>query len=145
MQKSLIDLYDRYTLNGYFDDDEKIAREWIEDGTLDGTLPEGTTLDTLRSKGHIRFTDSGIQPMAVNQASDLKANEVHTPLRHHTEQKLPFPTLTRRAQFYIDHDWFFEADEELPVHKDEPEDGWRLPIPADQRSHRAHLSTPRTS
>ncbi|HET9476368.1 MAG TPA: molybdopterin-dependent oxidoreductase [Dehalococcoidia bacterium] len=128
MQKSLIGLYDRYTLNGYFDEDEKIAREWIEDGAIEGTLPEGTTIETLRKKGHIRFTDWGIQPMAVNQGSDLKPNEVHTPLRHHTENKYPFPTLTRRAQYLIDHDWFFEAGEELPVHKDAPKMGGDFPF-----------------
>jgi anaerobic selenocysteine-containing dehydrogenase len=126
--RRLDNLYDRYTLNGYFDEDEKIASEWVEDGAIDGTLPEGTTLETLRQKGHIRFQNWGIQPMAVNQGSDLKANEVHTPLRHHTEKKLPYPTLTRRAQFYIDHDWFLEADEELPTHKDAPKMGGDYPF-----------------
>jgi nitrate reductase alpha subunit len=115
-------------LNGYFDEDEKIAKEWIEDGAIEGTLPEGTTIETLRKKGHIRFTDWGIQPMAVNQGSDLKPDEVHTPLRHHTEKKYPFPTLTRRAQFLIDHDWFFEAGEELPTHKDAPKMGGDFPF-----------------
>ncbi len=128
MSRRLDDLYDRYTLNGYFDDDEKIVKEWIQDGTVDGTLPEGTTLDTLRKKGHMRFQHWGFQPMAVNQGSDLKSNEAHTPLRHHTEKKYPFPTLTRRAQFLIDHDWFFEAGEELPVHKDAPKMGGDYPL-----------------
>ncbi|MEE8347791.1 MAG: molybdopterin-dependent oxidoreductase, partial [Dehalococcoidia bacterium] len=126
--KRLDDLYARFTLNGYFDEDEKIASEWVDDGTIDGTLPEGTTLETLRSKGYIRFQDWGFQPMAVNQGSDLKANEVHTPLRHHTEKKLPYPTLTRRAQFYIDHEWFLEAGEELPVHKEAPKMGGDYPF-----------------
>ncbi|HEU4759460.1 MAG TPA: molybdopterin-dependent oxidoreductase, partial [Dehalococcoidia bacterium] len=73
MTKRLDDLYARYTLNGYFDEDEKIVREWIEDGTVDGTLPEGTNLETLRRRGHIRFQNWGYQPMAVNHGSDLKA------------------------------------------------------------------------
>ena len=128
MTRRLDDLSARYTLHGYFDDDETMIREYIEDGTVDGTLPEGTTIETLRKKGHIRFQNWGLQPMAVNQASDLRANEVHTPLRHHTENKWPYPTLTRRAQFYIDHDWFFEAGEELPVHKDAPKMGGDYPL-----------------
>ncbi len=128
MAKRLDDLYARYTLNGYFDNDEKIVSEWIQDGTVDGTLPEQTSLDTLRRKGFIRFQDWGNSPMAVNQGSDLLPNEVHTPLRHHTEKKLPYPTLTRRAQFYIDHDWFFEAGEELPLHKDVPKMGGDYPF-----------------
>jgi nitrate reductase alpha subunit len=36
---------------------------------------------------------------------------------------MPYPTLTRRAQFYIDHEWFLEAGEELPVHKETPNQG----------------------
>jgi len=128
MTKRLDDLYARYTLNGYFDEDEKLVREMIEDGTVEGVLPEGTTLETLRRRGYIRFTDWGHSPMAVNQGSDLKPNEVHSPLRHHTEKKLPYPTLTRRAQFYIDHDWFFEAGEELPTHKEVPKMGGDYPF-----------------
>jgi nitrate reductase alpha subunit len=44
------------------------------------------------------------------------------------EDKLPYPTATRRAQFYIDHDWFLEAGEELPVHKDHPKVGGDYPF-----------------
>jgi DMSO reductase family type II enzyme molybdopterin subunit len=128
LARRLDNLYDRYTLDGYLDDDEKIVSEWIQDGTVEGVLPEETTLATFRRKGFIRFQDWGHSPMAVNQASDLRPNEVHTPLRHHTEKKLPYPTLTRRAQFYIDHDWFLEAGEELPVHKDAPPMGGDYPL-----------------
>jgi DMSO reductase family type II enzyme molybdopterin subunit len=128
MHRRLDGLYDQYTLNGHFDEDEKLVREMIEDGAIDGTLPEGTSLETLRRKGYIRFQNWGFQPMAVNQGSDLKPNEVHTPLRHHTEQKLPYPTLTRRAQLYIDHEWFLEADEQLPLHKDAPKMGGDYPL-----------------
>ena len=41
---------------------------------------------------------------------------------------MPYPTLVRRAQFYIDHDWFLEAGEELPVHKDPPKMGGDYPL-----------------
>ena len=51
---------------------------------------------------------------ASAQASTIKPDEVHNPFRWHTEDKMPYPTLTRRAQFYIDHEWFLEAGEELP-------------------------------
>jgi nitrate reductase alpha subunit len=66
--------------------------------------------------------------MALAQASDLKPNETHSPFRWQTEKKEPFPTLTRRAQFYIDHDWFLEAGEELPVHKEPPSQGGDYPL-----------------
>jgi nitrate reductase alpha subunit len=66
--------------------------------------------------------------MAISQASELKPDEVHCPLRNHIEKKHPYPTLVRRAQFYIDHDWFLEAGEEFPVHKETPKMGGDYPF-----------------
>lgn len=66
--------------------------------------------------------------MALAQASDLNPDETMAPFRWHTEKKMPFPTLTRRAQFYIDHDWFLEAGEELPMHKETPQQGGDYPF-----------------
>jgi anaerobic selenocysteine-containing dehydrogenase len=50
------------------------------------------------------------------------------PLANHVDQGQPYPTLTRRAQFYIDHPWFLEADEALPRHKDPPRMGGEYPL-----------------
>ena len=36
--------------------------------------------------------------------------------------------LTQRAQFYIDHPWFIEADEALPRHRDPPKMGGDYPL-----------------
>jgi nitrate reductase alpha subunit len=44
------------------------------------------------------------------------------------EDKVPYPTLTRRIQFYIDHAWFLEADEHLPRHKPNPLMGGDYPL-----------------
>ena len=46
----------------------------------------------------------------------------------HTEKKIPWPTLTRRIQFYIDHTFYLELSEELPVHKDAPKMGGDYPL-----------------
>ena len=56
----------------------------------------------------------------TSQASTIRPDEVHNPLRWHTEDKIPYDTLVRRAQYYIDHEWFLEAGEELPTHKEPP-------------------------
>jgi len=105
-----------------------VIDEVIRDSAVMGTLPEDTTLATLREKGFVRFTGWGRSSMALAQASDLKPNETHSPFRWQTEKKQPFPTLTRRAQFYIDHPWFLEAGEELPVHKQAPAQGGNHPF-----------------
>ena len=69
---------------------------------------------TLRTS----WGDGGPRP--VSQPSTIRPDEVHNPLRWHTEDKIPYDTLVRRAQYYIDHEWFLEAGEELPTHKEPP-------------------------
>jgi anaerobic selenocysteine-containing dehydrogenase len=123
--RSLEGLGQRATLNGAIRDEEKRFDEVVRDSAVYGALPKGTTLDSLRQKGHVRFAGWGMAGHGVAQASTLRQNEVHSPLRWHTEDKLPYDTLVRRAQYYIDHEWFLEAGEELPTHKEPPPQGGR--------------------
>ena len=117
-----------YSMNGYLLDEDKMADEAVRDSALAGTLPMGTNLNTMREKGHVRFIDWGLTPMALAQASPISATETHVPFRDHTESGHPFPTYARRAQFYIDHPWFLEAGEELPVWKPNPKMGGDYPL-----------------
>jgi len=121
--RSLEGLVSQATLGGALRDEEAHFDETIRDNAAYGVLPEGTTLATLREKGAIRFTGWGMVGHGVSQASTLRPDEVHNPFRWHTEDKIPYDTLTRRAQFYIDHEWFLEAGEELPTHKESPGHG----------------------
>ena len=121
-------LYEEISLDGALADDDAVIDEMVRDSVVLGNLPEGTSLASLRETGWVRFTGWGRSPMALAQASDLLPNETHSPFRWQTEKKEPFPTLTRRAQFYIDHEWFLEAGEELPVHKDAPAQGGDHPF-----------------
>ena len=117
-----------YSMNGYFDNEDSRLDEIIRDSALAGTLPMGTNLRVMREKGHVRFIDWGLAPMGLSQASPLVPNKTHVPFRDHTERGDPFPTYARRAQFYIDHPWFLEAGEELPVWKPNPNMGGDYPI-----------------
>jgi len=121
--RSLEGLVDRMTQGGALRDEEKRYDEAVRDNAVYGILPKGTTLETLREKGAVRFTGWGLVGHGVSQASTLRPDEVHNPLRWHTEDKLPYDTLVRRAQYYIDHEWFLEAGEELPTHKEPPNHG----------------------
>ncbi|MBI5949431.1 MAG: molybdopterin-dependent oxidoreductase [Chloroflexi bacterium] len=117
-----------YSMHNYFDNEDSRFDEIIRDSALAGTLPMGTNLRTMRETGHVRFIDWGLAPMGLSQASPLEPNKTHVPFRDHTERGDPFPTYARRAQFYIDHPWFLEAGEELPVHKPNPNMGGDYPI-----------------
>jgi DMSO reductase family type II enzyme molybdopterin subunit len=116
-------LADRITHGGVLRQEEPRFEETIRDNAVYGVLPRGTTLSTLREKGVIRYVGWGMVGHGQSQASTIRPDEVHNPLRWHTEDKVPYDTLVRRAQYYIDHEWFLEAGEELPTHKEPPNAG----------------------
>jgi DMSO reductase family type II enzyme molybdopterin subunit len=47
-----------------------------------------------------------------------RGSPYNTDLLRSYEEKKPYPTLTGRQQYYIDHPWFAAEDEVLPRHKD---------------------------
>lgn len=128
MVRRLDDLLERFTVSGAFTTDESVAREWVQDSVEVGNIPQGTSLESLKEEGLVRITGWGISPLALNEAADIKDDETLTGLTWHVEKKLPYPTFTRRAQFYIDHKWFLEAGEQLPCHKENPEQGGDYPF-----------------
>jgi anaerobic selenocysteine-containing dehydrogenase len=95
-----------------------------------GTLPQNTNLETFRKDGIVRFTNiSKLDVIAMHLATDIKPDEPIVSLTYHTgPKKIPYPTYCRRIQFYIDHDWFLEAGEGHPVHKDSPKMGGDYPL-----------------
>lgn len=121
-------LVSSFTLDGAFETEEAVIDEWVRDSAEAGTLPVGTSLDRLRSEGSIRFSGLGMFAPGLSVAGDVSKDSVLTAYRWHTERGVPYPTLTRRAQFYIDHPWFLEADEALPRHKDTPHSGGEGPF-----------------
>ena len=123
------DLYDRYTLGGAWTTDEQVYDEIIRDTAYAGIIPPGSDLSTMREHGQFRFTEWGRGFMAVSHAAPwTPEDEIANPLEDHVERGAPYPTLTRRAQFLIDHPWFAEAGEDLPVHKDMPRTGGDHPF-----------------
>ncbi len=82
----------------------------------------------LERKGFARYTELGMSFANLGNATDIRPDETITALTWHTDDKLPWPTLTRRMQFYIDQELFLELGEELPVHKDDPAIGGDHPL-----------------
>lgn len=117
-----------FTANGAFAAEDAVIDEWVRDSVEAGTLPAGTSIDTLRVTGTVRCTGLGNFAPGLSVAGDVAPDKVLTAFSWHTEGGVPFPTLTRRAQFYIDHPWFLEADEGLPRHKEPPKMGGDHPF-----------------
>jgi len=115
------DLPDRYTLGGALETNEQVQDEIVRDSAYAGLLEPGTDLAKLREHGQVRFQRWGRNFMGKCHAAPWPAeDEIANPLEFHIERGDPYPTLTRRAQFLIEHPWFVEAGEDLPVHKDSP-------------------------
>ena len=124
--RALTTLYDDYTMNGTFTehDDEKVAAELL---TLSSNVV-GTDWETLKKKGYARFTGTGMSGVSIGNACDIKADDTVAPFQYHVAGKQPYPTLTRRIQFYIDHPFYLELGEALPVHKAPPKAGGEYPL-----------------
>jgi DMSO reductase family type II enzyme molybdopterin subunit len=100
---------------------------------LDTILAATTNLgevrwEELKRKGFARFTGLGSGYLNAGNATDIEPGETITANTWHVEKKQPWPTLTRRMQFYIDQELYMELGEELPVHKDDPPIGGEHPL-----------------
>jgi len=121
-------LVERQTLNR--DNADQTMDDALKLSAMLGTLPEDTNLESFRKDGIVRFTKvSKLDLIAMHLATDIKPDEPIVPLTYHTgPKKIPYPTYNRRITFYIDHDWFLEAGEGHPVHKDSPKMGGDYPL-----------------
>ncbi len=84
--------------------------------------------EDFKRKGFQRFSALGSHPGSFGNAGDLREGETFAPQTWRTQKKVPWPTLTRRIQFYIDHPLYMELGEELPVHKEPPKSGGDFPL-----------------
>ena len=125
-ERSLENVYDAFTLNGTYTerDVEKVAGDLLEMASNVG----GVKWQDIKKKGYARFTSTGREGLSSGNACDIKSDETVVPFQYHVEKKEPYPTLTRRIQFYIDHPFFLELGEALPVHKEPPKAGGDHPL-----------------
>jgi len=125
-ERKLDKLEETVTCGGLYteDDDEGVAR----DAFLNTGNVEKIDWEEFKEKGIAAYTHLGTAIRSIGNACDLQVGEPLVPLTWHTEKKEPYPTLTRRLQFYVDHEWYLELDEHLPTHKDCPTAGGDYPL-----------------
>ncbi len=106
-------------------DDDKIMRIIL----ALSPATKGITLEDLRrNKGAMRYTGVSQLGRMWCGTSDYRIDEPLVPYQDYVANKKPWPTLTGRQQFYIDHPLFIEVGEEMPVHKDPPMAGGKYPL-----------------
>jgi anaerobic selenocysteine-containing dehydrogenase len=126
--RPLHNLYEKFSQSGEYGptDDEKVCAALLERATNVG----GVGWDELKKKGFTRFTGLGKSSGSIGNATQIRADDSITPLTDHVLGKMPYPTLSRRMQFYLDQELYLEMGEELPLHKDPPRVGGDYPLMA---------------
>jgi anaerobic selenocysteine-containing dehydrogenase len=112
----------RFTMDGHFGpkDAEAVNAEII--ATSDSVKHH--TVAQLKKDGIGKYANTGsvlFQSQLFNE--DWKGDGVLTVVQHQVKDRWPWPTVTGRMQFYIDHPWFVEVGEDLPAHKESPKAG----------------------
>ena len=125
-ERRLDECYDDFSFQGRFTEDntEDMLQQILDVSTNLG----GTTWKDLKEKGFERYTDVSWGPVYIGNATDIEPDETIVANSWHVQKKMPWPTLTRRLQFYIDHPFYEELGEVLPVHKDNPPIGGNYPL-----------------
>ena len=121
------ELHEQYTSHGAYGAKDA---EKVNQAILDGSPNmNGVTVDELRKKGVEKFSSVGENMQPTNQFNpDWKGEGVLTSMTLFTEHKYRWPTYTGRIQSYIDHPWFIDAREALPLHKPSPKAGGDYPF-----------------
>ena len=119
-------LEDKVTFGGLYneDDEEGIAR----DAFLNASNVEKLGWEEVKEQGFARYTGVGTGMRSIGNTCDIVPGEPVVPLTWHTDKKEPYPTLTRRIQFLIDHELFRELGEDIPIHKEPPQVGGDYPL-----------------
>jgi len=119
-------VYDVLTREGTFleKDAEKLSQILVESSS---NLGDATWAD-LKENGFAPYSSVGKFWVSWGQGGDIEPGETIAPYTWHAEKKEPWPTLSGRIQFYIDHDWYLELGEALPTHKDPPKAGGNYPL-----------------
>lgn len=126
IQGNVANIYDSFTANGEYGptDDEAVL-----DKILSGSsATRGMTWKEARIAGAIPVKSIGGWTTTDAIGSEMEPQGSLSPSRIHVEQKHAWPTATGRQQFYLDHPWFFEADEVLPRWKPLPGNTAQYPI-----------------
>ena len=126
LEGAVRDVYDRFTEDGRFG---PAADEAVLEQILEGSSStRGVSWSEARQRGAMQARSAGGWGTTSGIGSEIEPQGSLSPSRIHVEGKHAWPTLTGRQQFYLDHPWFFDADEVLPRWKPLPGLDRRYPL-----------------
>ncbi len=114
-------VYDRHTQNGKYDPADPEDPIRLMDVIFENSpsVAASSGREAL-AMGAVPVIGTGRPSLIYQNYSDYDTRDTHWPHRDFVEKKVAWPTLTGRQQFYLDHPWYVEGGEALPVHKDPP-------------------------
>lgn len=127
---------------GHERDLKQLERLWSRDGAfpvedetraldhiVENSAPtRGLSWRNVAEQGAVRIQAPGRYGPVNGVCSDVADGDSVSPSQWFVERKEPWPTLTGRQQFYLDHPWFLAAGEGLPVFKPPPRIGGPYPL-----------------
>jgi len=126
-KKTYAELWDAFTMKGRLVTQEDAFKELFKVAATMGIFPRSGLLikqaaaisslhdvvERFMKSGAIDIRSLGLPIMTAVNGSDCNAETRCYPFHSHVQEKETFPTYTRRAQFYIDHEWYLELGEGL--------------------------------
>jgi DMSO reductase family type II enzyme molybdopterin subunit len=126
LKRDYANFYERWSLHGEMKEtDEPATMDWL---IRHSSATKGFTWQDARQRGALPIQDIGRYGPHNAICSDFKPGNTIYPQQWFVEKKEPWPTLTGRQQFLIDHPWYVEVGEALPVHKEPPPAGGNYPL-----------------
>jgi DMSO reductase family type II enzyme molybdopterin subunit len=118
-------VYDVWSLDGRLDPSD--PRAVMDMAFRNSEIVGNVSVDEALKLGAVPVVKEGVFSLINSACTSFEPGDTFTPYRWFREDKLRWPTLTGRMQFLIDHPWFMDGGEALPVHKDSP--GLRSGLP----------------
>ena len=135
-ERTLSNLYDELSADGVYVEGEKGERAALDYIMTHSPITRATDLgeqpwQKAVEDGMVKIEK--IDPIYMGMGlsgvmSDFDYSEPMNQFGWFIKQKNPWPTLTGRQQFYIDHEWFLEVGEQLVVHKEPLPAGGPYPL-----------------
>jgi len=126
IEHDLSTLYQSWSRHGEFPVEDKGK---VLDHIVAGSAPtHGVSWKDAAAAGAVPIRATGRYGPVNGVCSDFTAQQTVAPSQWFVEKKEPWPTLTGRQQFYIDHPWFLADGEQLPCYKEAPTVGGLYPL-----------------
>jgi DMSO reductase family type II enzyme molybdopterin subunit len=122
-------VYDHHTGNGEYDPTQPDDPLKLMDKLFANSpsVAANTAREAL-DMGAVPIIGPARPSLIYQNYTDYDPNDTHWPHRDFIEKKVAWPTVTGRQQFFIDHPWYLEAGESLPVHKEPPHASSKYPL-----------------